>query len=233
MLSGFHWRESVRTLEQARVDVQAAKVRFDLPEVAEKPAHQVTLTTPFYMGKFTVTQEQWQRVMGQNPSKFKGKDNPVETVLGKDVQNYCQILTDQMKQPVRLPTEQEWEFACRAGTTTSYFLGDAEADLARVAWYSGNSQNATHPVGQKESNAFGLYDMHGNVWQWCQDWGEADYSKSPSENPQGSAHGAGRLMRGGSWCCPAVICRSDFRGWYDPDNRRDSVGFRVVVPASK
>ena len=236
VLSGVHWRLSARGLEQAKVDFVAAKARFDSADQSEKPAHPVTLTKPFYMAKFAVTQEQWQQVMGANPSYFKGRDNPVETVSWDDAQAFCKKVTEQSKQTVRLPTEAEWEYACRAGTATTYHSGDAEANLARVAWYDANSKNTTHPVGQKEANTFGLYDMHGNVWQWCQDWYADDYyGKSPTENPEGSAQGAFRVLRGGSWDDGPVYCRSAGRDGYGPGLRRSSsVGFRVALaPASR
>ena len=234
LLSGLHWRHSVQTLATANAEYAAAQVRYNSANPAEKPAHPVTLTTPFYMGKFTVTQEQYQVFIGANPSQFKGKDIPVETVSWDDAQAFCKKLTEQTKQTIRLPTEAEWEYACRAGTTTTYHSGDSEADLARAAWYNGNSKNTTHPVGQKEPNSFGLYDMHGNVWQWCQDqWDENYYSKSPAENPQGPDQSAGavRLLRGGSWSNDPVYCRSAYRYWYAPINRSYGLGFRVVVPS--
>jgi len=178
----------------------------------EHPAHPVTLTQPFYLGKFVVTQEQYQAVVGATPSFFKGKDNPVENVTWDDAQAFCKKLTEQTKLTVNLPTEAEWEYACRAGTTTTYHSGDAEADLARVAWYSANSNGTTHPVGQKEPNAFGLYDMHGNVWQWCEDWwNDCYYTNSPADDPQGPSHGADRVLRGGSWAFHSLGCRSAFR----------------------
>ena len=198
----------------------------------EHPAHQVTLTRPFYMGKFDVTQDEYQQVMGTNPSTFKGKDNPVETVSWDDTQDFCKKLTVEMKQSVRLPTEAEWEFACRAGTRTAYSSGDSESDLARVAWYGANSKSTTHPVGQKESNFFGLYDMHGNVWQWCQDFFGEDYSQSSTENPQGPSQGAWRLLRGGSWDDYPMDCRSANRLGYGPGFRDEHLGFRVVLVPS-
>lgn len=195
----------------------------------EHPAHAVTLTKPFYMGKYDVTQEQYQQVIGSNPSNFIGKDNPVETVSWDEAQAFCKKVAEQSKQTVRLPTEMEWEYACRGGTNTLYYSGDTDKDLDRVAWYSGNIKNTTHPVGQKEPNAFGLYDMHGNVWQWCQDWyGEDYYSTSPAEEPQGPVTGACRVLRGGSWNNDPVGCPAA-RYWLGPANRGDYIGFRVVV----
>ena len=199
----------------------------------EHPAHQVTLTQPFYMGKYEVTQNEYQQVMGTNPSHFKGKDNPVETVSWDDAQDFLKKLTEQIKQSMRLPTEAEWEFACRAGTKTAYYSGDTDQDLDRVAWNYANSKNIAHPVGQKEANTFGLYDIHGNVWQWCLDWyGEDYYGKSEAENPQGPEQGALRLLRGGSWVTLPMGCHSAHRSRDDPVNRDDSFGFRVtLVPA--
>jgi len=208
---------------------EALKHLYDCP--GERPMHPVTLTQPFYMGKFAVTQEQYQAVTGATPSQFKGKDNPVERVSWDDAQAFCKKLTEQTKQNVRLPTEAEWEYACRAGTTTAYHSGDSEADLARVAWYYRNSNSTTHPVGQKEANTFGLYDMHGNIGQWCQDyWDENYYSISPEENPQGPDQGAVRLLRGGSWYHKFLGCRSAYRHMLNPGNR-NGIGFRVMVPA--
>ena len=196
----------------------------------EHPAHSVTLTKPFYMGKYDVTQEQYQAVIGANPSNFIGKDNPVEQVSWDDAQTFCKKVTELTKVSVGLPTEAEWEYACRAGTTTEFYSGDLDSDLDRVAWYSANSKSTAHPVGQKEPNKFGLYDMHGNVWQWCQDlWDENYYANSPTENPQGPDHGAARLLRGGSWYYDPMDCRSAYRNGYYPGLRIIGFGFRVVV----
>ena len=228
VLSGLHWRESVKTLAKVREDFITAKARFDAANKDEKPAHQVTLTQPFYMGKYDVTQEQYQAVMGSNPSQNKGKDNPVEMVSWDEAQDFCKRLTALTTQTVRLPTEAEWEFACRAGTTTMYYSGDSENDLNRVAWYSGNSNGTTQPVGQREANAFGLYDMHGNVWQWCEDWwDDSAYSKSPTENSVGPTHYACHVMRGNFWGTGAMECRSAHRNLaVSPSS---ALGFRVVV----
>ena len=182
-----------------------------------------------------MTQVQYQAVIGTNPSQCKGNDNPVETVTWDHAQAFCKKLTEQTKTMVSLPTEAEWEFACRAGTTSAYHSGDTEADLARVAWYLANSKDTAHPVGQKEPNAFGLYDMLGNMWQWCEDWYAEDYyGNSSVENPEGPAHGASRVLRGGSWIDIPADCRSASRGKGTPQNRDYyRVGFRIVVPAFK
>ena len=177
-----------------------------------------------------MTQEQYQQVIGRNSSNFKGKDTPVESVSWNDAQAFCKKLTEQTKQTVRLPNEAEWEYSCRGGTTTAYFSGDTEADLARVAWYEANSKNSTHPVGRKEPNIFGLYDMHGNVWQWCEDGYAKDYyKKSPAENPQCTAQDTGRLLRGGSWGCGPVGCRATYRSGNAPGYCGYSAGFRLVI----
>ena len=152
-----------------------------------------------------------------------------------EAQVFCNKLTEQTKQTVRLPTEAEWEFACRAGTTTTYYSGDMVKDLGRVAWYDANSKNTTHPVGQKEPNAFGLYDMHGNVWQWCDDWYDEEYSgKSAAENPKCLAEHAFRSLRGGSWHFDPLCCRSAYRGCHAPGHIDAYLGFRVALaPPSK
>jgi formylglycine-generating enzyme required for sulfatase activity len=131
---------------------------------------------------------------------------------------------------LQLPSESQWEYACRAGTTTRYFTGDSQADLDQAGWYAGNSGDKLHPVGGKEPNAFGLYDMHGNVWEWCEDQWHESYEGAPKD---GSAwvdreKGADRVFRGGAWCIIAVICRSAYRDWDRPDNRDDGLGFRLV-----
>jgi len=132
---------------------------------AEKPVHEVTISQPFCMGKYVVIQEQWQAIMGNNPSTFQGAKNPVEGVSWNDAQEFCKKVSEKVAKTVRLPTEAEWEYACRAGSTTEYCFGDAENGLADYAWFSVNSGNTPHPVGEKKPNAWGLYDMHGNVWQ--------------------------------------------------------------------
>ncbi|MBI3831824.1 MAG: SUMF1/EgtB/PvdO family nonheme iron enzyme [Planctomycetes bacterium] len=237
VLSGLHWSMSAQMMEKAQIEFMSAKTRYSAALAEEKPAHLVTLTKSFYVGKFSVTQEQYQQVVGQNPSDFSGKNNPVECVSWNDAQSFCKKLGEQTEQTIRLPTEAEWEYACRAGTTAKYYSGDTYADLSRVAWYS---TNMTHPVGQKSPNAFGLYDMLGNVSQWCEDrYGENYYEMSASEDPQGPALGGGHVLRGGSWADGPLECRATTRYtdrdvWTDKEVQHapafnDDWGFRVVV----
>jgi len=207
----------------------------------EGPVHTVELDG-FWMGKFEVTQEQYEAVMGQNPSYFKGAKNPVEAVSWNDATDFCRKLTDKVGRAsspasagrtFRLPTEAEWEYACRAGSTTRFCFGDSDGDLGDYAWYDGNSGRQTHPVGEKKPNAWGLYDMHGNVWEWCGDW-YADYGAGSSKNPSSPSSGSDRVYRGGGWFYPARSCRSAFRSGDDPGRRnglQGFLGFRAVVPA--
>lgn len=196
----------------------------------EKSAHQVRLSQPFMLGVHEVTQEQYVEVMGSNPSIFKAPQNPVENVSWEDAMNFCRKLSALPEERAagrvyRLPTEAEWEYACRAGTTTSYGFGDDASDLGEYAWYSNNS-DGTHPVGQKQPNAWGLYDMHGNVWEWCADW-YGDYPSGTVTDPMGAQSGSNHVFRGGSWDYLAGDCRSSYRGRYYP-SLRNSLGFRVV-----
>jgi formylglycine-generating enzyme required for sulfatase activity len=185
------WREYYRAWERYRTS-----------EHCEKPAHEVTIASPFYMGKYEVTQEEYQQVTGANPSNFTGRDLPVERVSWHEAQEFCRNAGELRGQTVRLPREAEWEFACRAGTRSRYHTGDSEADLERAGWYALNSTRTTRPVGQKAANAWGLYDMHGNVWEWCQDWFE-DYEVGAVTDPHGPESGDRRLLRGGAWDCYA------------------------------
>ena len=203
-------------------------------EADEKPLHDVTITKPFYMGVYEVTQAQWMAIMGDNPSYLKGNDLPVESVTWDDAQKFAAKLKTKLAQSLRcrLPTEAEWEYACRAGSKTAYCFGDDETSLAEYAWYQANSGNKPHPVGQKKPNAWGLYDMHGNIWEWCEDWhADGFYAESPREDPKGPSSGRDRVMRGGSWSDNANEARSANRSWYLPTVRffSNNNGFRVVL----
>jgi formylglycine-generating enzyme required for sulfatase activity len=198
----------------------------------EKPAHKVIISKPFYLGKYEVTQAQWEAVMGNNPSRFKGSNNPIERVIWEEIQAFIQRLNQKEGHDrYRLPTEAEWEYAARAGTTSMYSFGDNADSLGRYAWCGGNSGGVTHPVGQKESNAWGLYDMHGNVWEWVQDWySDKYYSSSPPSDPRGPSSGSHRVERGGGWRGFTEDCRPAIRNHDTPDTRRiDIAGFRLAL----
>jgi len=193
--------------------------------------HEVTLSKPFYMGVTEVTQAQYEAIMGTNPSNFKGATSPVDNVSWNDATEFCKKLSDKTNQAVRLPTEAEWEYACRAGSTTKFSFGDAHESLGDYAWYSTNSGSKTRPVGQKKPNAWGLYDMHGNVWEWCADRYGA-YPEGAVTEPQGPASGMFRVLRGGAWNDSPDYCRSAYRNRTTPDNRYYYDGFRVEVSVS-
>jgi formylglycine-generating enzyme required for sulfatase activity len=195
----------------------------------EKPMHNVTISQPFYMGKYEVTQGQWQAVMANNPSFFKdcGSNCPVEQVSWDDAQSFIKKLSksnDGFR--YRLATEAEWEYACRAGTT-----GDYAGDLDSMVWYEANAGSKTHPVGTKQPNGFGLYDMHGNVSEWCQDWYHPNYDGAPSDGRAWMSGGEQkyRVLRGGSWASAAVS--SPYRAINSPDARNQYLGFRLVAVA--
>jgi formylglycine-generating enzyme required for sulfatase activity len=195
----------------------------------ETPRHRVTISQPFYLGIHPVTQAQWEAVMGSNSSRFEGKpDHPVEHVSWDEVQQFLRRLNERQDGNIyRLPSEAQWEHACRAGSTVAYCFGDEEGQLGEYAWYGDNSGNSTHPVGQKKPNAWGLYDMHGNVWEWVQDW-YGPYTADPVTDPSGPTTGANRVIRGGSWSYPAWCARSADRGGVHPGLRGDGLGFRCL-----
>jgi len=198
-----------------------------------KPTHPVTLTKPFHLGAFEVTQEQYEKVMGKNPSHFKGTNNPVEQVSWHEAVEFCRNLSELPEEKAaghvyRLPTEAEWEYACRAGTTTKFSFGDDESRFGQHAWFRENAQSKTHPVGEKKPNPWGLYDMHGNVFEWCRDWYGA-YPSEPVTDPTGPTTGSGRVSRGGSWDGDAATCRVAYRYAYDPSYRTLYFGFRLAL----
>ena len=194
----------------------------------QKPVHQVTLTNDYYMGKYEVTQALWQAVMGSNPSFFKGDDLPVEQVSWNDCQEFVSKLTRMTGRKFRLPTEAEWEYAARGGKKSRGYQYSGSSNISDVAWYDGNSGNKTHPVGMKQANELGIYDMTGNVDEWCQDW-YGSYVSSPQTNPIGANSGSKRVSRGGCWYYTAWICRSSFRDRNTPDCRISGLGLRLVL----
>jgi formylglycine-generating enzyme required for sulfatase activity len=199
----------------------------------------VTISRGFWLGIFPVTQEEWKAVaegegLNVSPSYFRGNRLPVEQVSWNDCQKWLQALNavEASRLPhgyqYRLPTEAEWEFVCRAGSSTRFHFGDGDGAMGDYAWYTGNSRSQSHPVGEKKPNDWGFYDMHGNVWEWCEDW----YGHLPGgtvTDPWGPGFGVNRVFRGGSWGMPAGQCRSAYRVWNRPGYRDYSVGFRVAL----
>jgi formylglycine-generating enzyme required for sulfatase activity len=198
----------------------------------EGPQREVTISKAFYMGIYEVTQEQYESVMGKNPSKFRGAKIPVEQVSWDDAAEFCKKLSRKTGETVSLPTEAQWEYACRAGTRTAFGFGGNEADLADHAWYFDNSEARTHPVGEKKPNAWGLYDMHGNVWEWCLDYYADSYANAKATDPHGPASGTSRVVRGSSWVIDPQSCRSAIRFRISPIERVSVYGFRVAVDSN-
>jgi formylglycine-generating enzyme required for sulfatase activity len=198
----------------------------------EKPVHKVSISQPFYLGKYEVTQGQWQAVTGSNPSHFTGDPNlPVEQVSWEEVQTFVQKLNAREGVAAyRLPTEAEWEYAARARATTAYGFGNHASKLGGYAWYGENAGGKTHPVGGSKPNAWGLYDIHGNVWEWVQDW-YGPYDMDIATDPQGSSTGWYRVYRGGGWGTFAGNCRSSDRNFDTPDTRLAGLGFRLLRKA--
>ena len=214
------------------------KMGSDAGEADEKPRHTVEISKPFYIGKYEVTQGQWEAVMGTTleqqqilrnrhvPLNGVGPDYPMYFVNWEDAVAFTQRLnTMEGTKRYRLPTEAEWEYACRAGTT-----GENAGALETMAWYAGNAEDTAHPVGQKQPNPWGLYDMHGNVWEWCLDWlDRAYYSKRVGIDPPGGPPGERRMIRGGCWFNDAETCRSAYRSYTSPGSGGPHLGFRVVM----
>lgn len=196
----------------------------------EQPVHKVTIKNAFYMSVFETTQSQWEAVMGSNPSKFKGADHPVEQVLWTECKDFAKkVSVASKKWNFRLPTEAEWEYACKAGTTSLWSFGNDETILPEYAWYGTNSNQSTHPVGQKKPNPWGLFDIYGNVWEWVEDKDHPNYNGAPEdgsswENSGGKYH----IVRGGSWDDPIHFCQSSSRPQYYPAEKSIRYGFRLV-----
>jgi formylglycine-generating enzyme required for sulfatase activity len=207
----------------------------DAGEVLARPPHKVTLTKPFFLGVYEVTNAEWIKVMGSVPSMWQDGDRPVERVSWKDAEQFCRRLSLIPEERAagrvyRLPTEAEWEYACRAGTTTKYSFGDDESRLDEYAWFEDNSAGKTRPVGKKKPNPWGLYDMHGNVFEWCSDFFDyAYYEKSPESDPQGPASSDSRAIRNGSSVCTAGLCSSANRCGQDPSTRDFDLGLRLAM----
>ena len=195
----------------------------------EKPAHSVTLSD-YYIGQTEVTQALWQAVMGTNPSNRKGYNHPVEFVSWNDCQQFITKLNQITGCRFRLPTEAEWEYAARGGNKSCGYKYSGSNDIGSVAWYDGNSGSKTHPVGQKQANELGIYDMSGNVLEWCQDWYDKEYyGKSPSTNPCNNTSASYRVYRGGYWFYYARLCRVSYRSDDYPDFASSYLGLRLAM----
>jgi formylglycine-generating enzyme required for sulfatase activity len=196
----------------------------------ERPRHRVTINRPFYIGRYPVTQQEWISVMQTNPSHFMGDQHPVEQVSYQDVHIFIKKLNQLEKtKAYRLPYEAEWEYAARAGSQTTYCFGDNSSQLAKYAWFRNNSGKKTHPVGQLAPNPWGLFDVHGNVHEWCEDWFDKKYySVSTKTNPTGPKKGLAKSLRGGDWGSEDWHCRSASRSLGSPDRRGNRLGFRLL-----
>jgi len=200
---------------------------------SEDPQHQVTFANGFWIGKYEVTQAQWVAVMGSNPSYFTGDLNrPVEEVSWNNVQDFIAAVNALGQGAFRLPSEAQWEYACRAGTTTRFYWGD-DPTLSQTdsyTWHTGNAGMTTNPVGQKLPNAWGLFDMGGNVWEWCEDYWHADYTGAPTDGSAwlSGASNSNRVTRGGAWYSYDYVCRSAYRNYQGPTNTVNGVGFRIA-----
>jgi len=192
----------------------------------ESPSHRVTVSD-FYIGKYEVTQKQWKAVMGNNPSYHKGDNLPVESVSWLDIQKFVKRLNAQTGKHYRLPTEAEWEYASRGGNRSNGYKYSGSNVIGNVAWYDGNSGSETHPVGTKFPNELGIYDMSGNVWEWCSDW-SGSYGSSAQNNPVGATTGSSRVLRGDGFNYGARYCRVSYRDGDYPGYRGCINGFRLV-----
>jgi formylglycine-generating enzyme required for sulfatase activity len=217
--------------DRALLQQQGVWTRFN---ECERPAKTVTISKPFLISKYEITQKQWQEVMGKNPSAFKGDALPVESVSWDDVQEFITKLREKANGKYRLPTEAEWEYCARSGSANAYGPGQNHElvttnNLPEYAWFRGNAESKTHEIGQKKPNAWGLYDLHGNVWEWCQDWYAADYyAQAPLTDPLNNAASTERVLRGGSWFLDWPHLRAANRSGGLPTFRSPYVGFRLV-----
>lgn len=244
---------SAPVVSAALVSIPAGKFMMGDKDEVDAPPHEVSVSA-FLMDKHLVTQDQFQKLMGANPSRWKGGQNPVEQLRWSDAVKFCNkrseaeglkpcydlatLKCDFSADGYRLPTEAEWEYACRAGTTTPYFFGASPAKAGEFAWFDKNAGGKPRPVGQKQPNPWGLHDMTGNVWQWCNDFYDVEYySKSPKQDPPGPAEGKNKVLRGGAWRFSADNCRSGYRYNENPGSADvcfgyDIYGFRCVRRAT-
>ena len=220
------------SIEMVKVEagtfMMGATPEMEKPNSDEKPLHQVTLINDYYMGKYEVTQALWEAVMGSNPSYFKGDNLPVEKVSWNDCQEFISKLNSLTGRKFRLPTEAEWEYAARGGKKRRGYQYSGSSNITDVAWYDGNSGSKPHPVGTKQANELGIYDMSGNVHEWCSDW-YGSYSSSSQTNPTGADSGSFRVFRGGGWGIYARGCRLSYRYIFTPDDRRSYLGLRLAL----
>ena len=220
------------TIEMVKVEggtfMMGATPEMQNPYEQEKPVHQVTLTNDYYMGKYEVTQALWQAVMESNPSNFKGANLPVEQVSWDDCQVFLTKLNSMTGRKFRLPTEAEWEYAARGGKKSLGYQYSGSNNISDVAWYKDNSGGITHSVGMKQANELGIFDMNGNVWEWCQDWFDS-YSSSSQTNPTGAISGAFRVFRGSSWGGNVRMCHLSCRDRYVTYCRNYRLGFRLAL----
>lgn len=234
-------------MEQTLLEISGQKIKFvkipagkfqmgsinELSFALETPVHEAVISKSFFVSKYPITQEQYEVVIGTNPSKFRYEKNlPVESVTWFDAKVFCQKLTEIIGKLVRLPSETEWEYFCRANSTTEFFFGDNENLLTDYAWFELNSDDKTHPVGLKKPNSWGLFDMVGNVWEWCEDVWKSDYTNFPvdgSANLQNIEKQDRRATRGGSFAMNAFRCRSSYRSFDWNDSATEKLGFRVVM----
>ena len=220
------------SIDMVRVEAgtftMGATAEMEDPDDEERPTHQVTLTNDYYIGKYEVTQALWQTVMGNNPSKFKGDNLPVETVSWYDCQEFISKLNRITGKMFRLPTEAEWEYAARGGNKSRGYQYSGSNNVLDVAWVRDNSEKVTHAVGTKQPNELGIYDMSGNVWEWCQDW-FGEYNNFSQVNPTGANSGSERVRRGGGRILHAWFCHSSCRFSYTPGTCDSDLGLRLVL----
>lgn len=233
-----NWTVSELDLEMVYVEKGSFNMGSNEGSDNEKPVHEVTITRGFWIGKYEVTQKQYKKLIGNNPSSLKNLDNPVERISWYNADAFCKKLTEQERKNgrlpdgyvYRLPTEAEWEYAARGGQKSKGFKFSGSDTLSEVGWYEANNKYRIQPVGSKKPNELGIHDMSGNLWEWCYDWYWREYySMSPDEDPQGKPTGYNRVKRGGSWLMAARECRLTDRFFTSPDSTYCANGFRICL----